>query len=136
MKKKRLFLSAICLLLVAASGCARKPVNAVMILPASGNAVYPYVEEGGKLEFIEENQTDEFTLSFPNGVCQESSPITSHALQDTNRQSATCHVIETNPATYAFSIQVKPHNPNLPPPPPMVVQAYIRPCPPGCKLTK
>ena len=132
MRNQSLSLIVVGLLLGLVSGC-HKPVNAVIILTGNSNAVYPYAEEGGTIQFIQEDVSDGFTVSFPDGVCEETSPISSHPLRKTQRQSATCHITAHEIKVDTFTVQQKSKKPGVPPPPPQPIETYIRQCPPGCK---
>lgn len=132
MRKQSLSLIVVGLFLSAVSGC-RKPVDSVIILPSNGNASYPYAEKGGSITFVEENESEGFTVSFPDGVCEGTSPITSHLLPEKNTESATCHIIGGEGKLDTFTIQRKSTNPKVPPPPPEPIETYIRSCPPGSK---
>ncbi|HTY82869.1 MAG TPA: hypothetical protein VMB19_01555 [Silvibacterium sp.] len=132
------------LLLATVVGC-QKPVSAVVVLtdPPSHDQPSIYVEKGGTVQFeAEVPDIGAFTVSAPDGVCEEGNSIQSterakHHGDQFTVQVATCHVILAQAQHIEFNVysSVEKNKPTGKPtgPPIQTIKAYVRPCPPACK---
>ncbi|HTV07211.1 MAG TPA: hypothetical protein VME86_17710 [Acidobacteriaceae bacterium] len=137
MKAPRPLISAICLLLVAASGCAPKhvPVSVVVLIPQQegqpphAQTESVFAEKGGTLTFkAEEGSPQDTTIevqflknNVPVQVCSEGKILKGPS-------PLTCHVAVGN-GDYDIAVQETSEGRRHPRRP--LIRAYIRPCK-GC----